>query len=101
MSAQGSVSPGSGSLPLSLEKRVDEACDRFEKAWKEGKGPRIEDYLAEAPEPERVPLLRELLALEIELRCDGGDRPMPEEYHRRFGEHIELIHAVFVNLAYD
>src|ERR687886_813491 len=55
------------SVPLSLDKRVDEACDRFEEAWKEGQGPCIENYLAEAPEPARGVLLRELLALEIDL----------------------------------
>jgi serine/threonine protein kinase len=89
------------SVPLSLQKRVDAACDRFEKAWKGGQGPRIEDHLAEAAETDRVPLFRELLALEIELRGDGGERPTPEEYQRRFAEHIELIHAVFANLTCD
>src|SRR5262249_50065465 len=40
----GDQSSGTGSVPLSLDQRVDEACDRFEKAWKEGQGPHIEDY---------------------------------------------------------
>jgi serine/threonine protein kinase len=88
-------------LPLPLEKRVDEACDRFEKAWKDRQGPRIEDYLAGVPEPDRVPLFQELLALEIELRCNGSERPAPEEYHRRFPEHIELIDAAFANSPRD
>jgi serine/threonine protein kinase len=93
----GDQPPGTGSLPLSLELRVDEACNRFEKAWKDGLGPHIEDYLAEVPEPDRVPLFGELLALEIELRGNTGERPTPEEYHRRFREHIELIDALFAN----
>jgi serine/threonine protein kinase len=92
---------GMGSLPLSLKRRVDEACDRFEKAWKDGRRPRIEDYLVEVPEPDRVPLFPELLALEIELRCDGGERPTPEEYYRRFPEHIEQINAVFAKAPSD
>jgi anti-anti-sigma factor len=92
---------GSESLPLSLAQRVDEACDRFEKAWKVGQGPRIEEYLAEVPELDRVPLLRELLALEIELRGNGGERPTWEEYHRRFREHSELIRAAFANSPCD
>jgi serine/threonine protein kinase/formylglycine-generating enzyme required for sulfatase activity len=90
--------PGTRSLPLSQELRVNVACDRFEKAWKDGQRPRMEEYLAEVPEPERVPLFGELLALEIELRSNDGDKPTPEEYHWRFGEHIELINAVFANL---
>jgi hypothetical protein len=84
----GDQPPGTGSLPLSLEMRVDEACDRFEKAWKDGQGPRIEEYLAAVPEPDRVPLFRELLALEIELRCNAGETPTREEYRQRFPEFI-------------
>ena len=78
------------SVPLSLERRVDEACDRFEGAWRDGKRPRIEDYLAEAPEPARGMLLRELLGLEIELRSGDREGPTPEEYQRRFPGHAEL-----------
>jgi len=89
------------SVPLSLKKRVDQACDRFEKAWKDRQGPRIQAYLAEVPEPERAPLLRELLALEIELRRNVGETPTPEEYLGRFPEHVELIHAAFANVPGD
>jgi eukaryotic-like serine/threonine-protein kinase len=83
------------SLSVSLAKRVDEACDRFETAWNSGPRPRIEDYLAGAPEPERPAFLRALLALEIELRCNGGERPAPGDYEQRFPDHGELIRAVF------
>jgi hypothetical protein len=91
----------SGATPLSLLMRVNAACDRFEKAWKDGERPRIEAYLAEVPESDRVPLFRELLAVEIELRCNGGEMPTPEEYHRRFREHIELIQAIFADSPCD
>src|SRR5262249_40289853 len=91
----GDQPPGMGSLPLSLKRRVDEACDRFEKAWKDGQRPPIEDHLAEVPESDRVPLFWRLLEVEIELRCKRGERPTPEEYHRRFPEHIKQINAVF------
>jgi serine/threonine protein kinase/O-acetyl-ADP-ribose deacetylase (regulator of RNase III) len=83
------------SWPLSLEKRVDEACGRFEAAWRAGEKPRIEDYLANTAEPEYSELLRQLLALEIELRCTKGDKPAPEEYEGRFPKHGEVIEAVF------
>src|SRR5262249_33249760 len=89
------------SVPVSLGKRVDQACDRFEKAWKAGQGPRIEAYVAEVPEPGQTPPLRELLALELELRRSAGERLTPEEYHGRFPEHIELIHAVFADAPGD
>jgi anti-anti-sigma factor len=87
--------------PVSLEKRVDEACDRFEAAWRAGQRPRIEDYLAEAPGPARGLLMRELLALEIELRSGEPEGPAPEEYRRRFPGHDELIEAVFAQVSRD
>ena len=40
--------------------RLDPVCDRFERAWREGARPGLEDYLGSAQEPERSWLLREL-----------------------------------------
>jgi serine/threonine-protein kinase len=93
--------PGTRSVPLSLAEWVDEACDRFEGAWRAGQRPRIEDYLVEAPEPARGMLLRELLGLEIELRSGDREGPTPEEYQRRFPGHAELIEAVFAQASRD
>jgi RNA polymerase sigma-70 factor (ECF subfamily) len=50
-------------------------CDRFEAAWRSGRRPRIEEYLAEVTEPVRPALRGELLALEQELRQGCGERP--------------------------
>jgi serine/threonine protein kinase len=83
------------SLPISLAKRVNEICDRFEAAWKAGQRPAIEDCIVAIPEPEQRALLGELLALEIELRRNSGDVPGPEEYEERFPQHVELIRAAF------
>ena len=52
MSGAGPADDDRGSL-AELE-HVVERCDRYEAAWREGRRPRIEDYLAEAPEPERA-----------------------------------------------
>ena len=75
-------------------EHVVELCDRYEAAWREGRRPRIEDYLTEALESERALLLRELLALELELRSNGGERPEPQEYRERFPGHVELINRI-------
>src|SRR6516162_4344462 len=83
--------PISGSLPPSLEKRVDNACDRFEEAWRAEAHPRIEDFLSGFSVPEHPVLLRQLLALEIELRVRFGDLPIPEDYKSRFIGHEELV----------
>jgi WD40 repeat protein/tRNA A-37 threonylcarbamoyl transferase component Bud32 len=71
---------------LSLARRVDEVCDRFEIAWREGRQPRIEDYLGDATEPERSALLRELLLLDIHYRRQRGETPQVEDYGPRFPE---------------
>jgi hypothetical protein len=53
-------SPSQETLPPSQVQRIDQVCDRFEAAWKEGQRPRIEDYLSTAEEPARSVLIREL-----------------------------------------
>jgi serine/threonine protein kinase len=83
------------SLPLSVEKRLDEACDRFEAAWKAGRHPAIETFLSDVEEPERGALLGALVALEVELRGKIGERPAPVDYEKRFPDHGSLIRAAF------
>jgi formylglycine-generating enzyme required for sulfatase activity/tRNA A-37 threonylcarbamoyl transferase component Bud32 len=81
--------------PASLALQVEEVCNRFEVAWRDGAKPRIETYLGETPEPGRSVLLHELLALELEYRRRSGDVPAPEEYHARFPEHGGLVRKAF------
>jgi tetratricopeptide (TPR) repeat protein len=71
-------------LPGALSHRGDEACDRFEAAWKAGQRPRLEDHLAAVPEAERPTLLRELLLLEIDYRRLAGEQPNVDELLARF-----------------
>jgi serine/threonine-protein kinase len=91
----GSVSPGPGGHPVRPSERIDAACDRFEAAWRAGPVPRIEDYLAAADEADRPALLRELVALERELRRRRGERPAVEEYLARFPDHAAEVRAAF------
>jgi serine/threonine-protein kinase len=56
------------SLPYSEALKIDEACDRFEAAWRAGAGPEIEDFIHEMTEPARSVLRDELRALERALR---------------------------------
>ncbi len=74
------------SIPPDLAslRAVNAACERFEDGWEAGRAPRIEDVLAEVGEPDRGPLLEELVALEIQLRRERGERPDPAEYRIRF-----------------
>ncbi len=77
---------GNESLSLSVAQRVDAACDRFEKAWQEGRRPCLEDYLADIPVEERLVLLRELVPLDATFRRQAGKQPCPEDYAARFPE---------------
>ena len=70
---------------------MDEACDRFEMAWKAGLRPRIEDYLGGDADPERASLLHGLLVLDLVYRRRQGERPAPEEYRARFPESVDLV----------
>jgi serine/threonine-protein kinase len=89
---------GSAALPLSLERHVNAACRRFEAAWRAGGRPRIEDYLADGPEPARPALLAELLGLELAYRSAAGEAPATEEYRVRLPGHHDLIDEAFRSL---
>jgi hypothetical protein len=68
------------SLSADLARAVDAVCHRFETAWRDGRGPCIEDHLVEVPEPARPVLLAELIAVERELRAARGEQPTAAEY---------------------
>ncbi|HEX8202723.1 MAG TPA: serine/threonine-protein kinase, partial [Isosphaeraceae bacterium] len=78
-----------------LTRRIDEACDRFEAAWRAGHRPRIEDDLRAVPAPGRAELLRQLLAVELAYRARGGEQPTPQEYRARFPGHEDPIRSAF------
>ncbi len=82
-----------GALPVSVVRLVDRACDEFETAWRAGRCPQIEDYLANQPEPARAALLQGLLALELEARIERGEQPAPEDYLARFPADADLIRS--------
>jgi serine/threonine protein kinase/formylglycine-generating enzyme required for sulfatase activity len=76
-------------------ERLDVALVRFEAAWRAGASPRIETYLEGAEGPERTLLLRELIALELELARGAAQTLDPVEYRRRFAGDSLLVDQVF------
>jgi predicted Ser/Thr protein kinase len=76
-------------------ERIVEVCDRFEAQWRGGQQPQIEEFLARNPSVSQPALLRELLALELELARSKGDAPNATDFRARFPDHGELIEAVF------
>jgi serine/threonine-protein kinase len=83
------------SLPLSVLKRVAEACARFEAALRAGQQPRLEEVLAGVEGPQRAGLLRELMRLELRYRVQAGEQPGADEYRRRLPGHEEMVEALF------
>jgi serine/threonine-protein kinase len=71
-------------LALPEAERIDQVCDRFETAWRAGEWPCIEGFVNSIDGPDRSILLRNLIALEVELRFERGERPDAAEYRLRF-----------------
>jgi serine/threonine protein kinase len=82
-------------IPTQQWTCIDAEAMRFERAWKTGPRPQIEDFLANVPERQRSPLLTELLLIERELRVAAGELPTAKEYCRRFPEHDTVVAAAF------
>jgi formylglycine-generating enzyme required for sulfatase activity len=74
---------------------VPDLCRRFEAACRAGQQPRIEDYLAQTPPPQREQLLRVVLALELSFSSREGSPPSRESYHSRFPEYRAVIDEVY------
>jgi serine/threonine-protein kinase len=71
-------------LPLRVQHHINEVCDRFEAAWKEGPPPRLEDFLGEAVDAERLVLVQELIRVDVDYRKKRGEEPQAAEYLKRF-----------------
>jgi WD40 repeat protein/tetratricopeptide (TPR) repeat protein len=77
--------------PLTVARQINQLCDRFEAEWQAGAEPIVENYIADAAEPARHELVRELLKLDIHYRRERGDTLVPRDYVARFPEHVSLI----------
>ena len=83
------------SLSASRLNRIIGVCDRFEAAWRAGTPRAIEHDLGGVEDQLRSCLLRELLALEVELRRERGECPSMQEYLARFPSQEDIVHAAF------
>ena len=67
-------------------RRIDQACDDFESAWKAGDRSFVDDVLGDFPEDARGSVLDELLPIEIAWRQKSGETPLVDSYLFRFLE---------------
>ncbi len=86
---------------LELAEQFDAICDRFERDFRGGKSVRIESVLNEVDESLRPALLRELLALELELLAKSGQAPDSQGYTERFPDHACLVDEAFQTFRSD
>ena len=61
-----------GGLEIDLARHIDEVCRRFEADWREGRQPRMENYLDGVSQEGQLALRAELEALERELGLADG-----------------------------
>ncbi len=66
-----------------LSDKLHQILDRFDDAWNGTPPPCIEDYLAEADPAQRLPLLIELVRIDLERRLAAGGRVRLEENYPR------------------
>src|SRR5262245_38860679 len=60
--------------------RQVELVDQFDARWREQGEAKIGDFLAQVEPASRLPLLQELIKVDLEYRWDKGDRPKLEDY---------------------
>jgi serine/threonine protein kinase len=96
----------SGSEPVPAPPAADwlalrDAVRRFENAWPQGPGPRIDDYLP-SDLALRFRVLIELVHIDLELRLKAGETARVEDYLARYSELasdrgvlLELIHTEY------
>jgi predicted ATPase len=75
-------------VPLSLAEdwmALKDAVRHFEKAWRRGPRPLIDDYLP-IDVPQRFRVLIELVHIDLELRLKAGETARVEEYLARYPE---------------
>jgi serine/threonine protein kinase len=82
-------------LSSSRSDLIDRLCDEFESSFRKGSQPRIEDFLLRVSETAaRNALLRELIALELDLRHTPGETLPFAPYYQRFPEAAAVLDAL-------
>ena len=83
---------------LGTQTCIDAIATPFDRAWRAGQRPRIEEHLVGITGPRRLHLLAELLRVEVEYRRETGEEPTAGEYEQRFSEHGALIRELFTSV---
>ena len=88
-------------IPLSVKHAIDRLCDQLERDFQRDASVRIEPYLARVDAQHRDYGLRELLALEFELRGFNDVAEFSDELHVRFAKDPTIISDVVNAISSD
>ncbi len=80
--------------PLENQRRIDAVCDQYEAAFRSGHPVAIEFLLRTHAALPQTDLLRELIALEVDLRRKSGFAPSREEYLQRFPDSGGILRMI-------
>jgi serine/threonine protein kinase/ribosomal protein S27E len=64
------------SVSLGVQRQIDLLCERFEQQWKDGRVPRLEEYVAAGGTDWRNDLLRELITIELHYRTKESEHAL-------------------------
>lgn len=82
-------------LPAAARRAVDQVCTEFERAWKAGATPLLDNYGSSATDSQGRILFKELLHLELEYRRRRGENPQQTDYTRRYPHLNEIVGLVW------
>jgi serine/threonine protein kinase len=80
---------------MSSADQIDTLCDSFESLWRAGTRPEIAHYLDKVAVSDRPAFLRELLAIELDLRRGLGEHPCLTDELSRFPGLEDAVREVF------
>ena len=75
--------------------KIEELSTEFELNWSTERGRRIESYVESNSTELTEDIIRELIAVECELRIRSGESPGANEYLARFPAHAKEVREAF------
>lgn len=82
------------SSKLDAIREVDVLCDEFESEWKQGRTPRIAEFLRRTDSDSIESLLAELVKLDLYYRELNGETPSLAEYETQFPDYKEVFRSL-------
>jgi serine/threonine protein kinase/formylglycine-generating enzyme required for sulfatase activity len=85
-------------IDVDLLRRIDGVCSEFDRQWRAGLAPRIEDFLGRIPAGCRDRGLRDLVEQEVDLRRKEGEAAEIQSYLARFPGDETIVRDAFTHV---